>query len=70
MGKATLFDNDSDDFIEFSVNHLGHVDVKGQVGGSHNDHFVRFHLLTDQTCLEPFAKDIYHIEDLHWFINE
>jgi hypothetical protein len=63
-GQATLFDNDSDDFIEFSVHKYGQVNVKGQIGGSHNTHFIRFDFLCDQTCLEPFAQDIKKLENV------
>ena len=56
-GSSRLSDNDSDGFIKFSVNEYGHLQVGGQVGGSHEDHFLKFRFQTDQTCIPKFIDD-------------
>jgi hypothetical protein len=56
-GSTRLTDNDSDGFIEISVSEQGHVNVKGQVGGTHEDHFVRIAFMTDQTSIPKFIQD-------------
>lgn len=56
-GNTKLEDNDSDSFIEFNAEKNGHLLVSGQVGGSHEDHFVRFKFYTDQTCIPALITD-------------
>lgn len=56
-GLARLSDNDSDGFIEVDIESGGRVFLNGQVGGSHDDHFVRFSFRTDQTCIPKFIMD-------------
>jgi hypothetical protein len=57
LGSAKLNDNDSDGFVEFTISENGHLQVCGQVGGSHEDHFVKFEFWTDQTCIPQFVDD-------------
>lgn len=57
LGSAKLSDNDSDGFVEFTISEYGHLQVSGQVGGSHEDHFVKFEFQTDQTCIPQFVDD-------------
>lgn len=57
LGSAKLSDNDSDGFVEFTISENGHLQVCGQVGGSHEDHFVKFEFQTDQTCIPQFVDD-------------
>lgn len=57
LGSAKLTDNDSDGFVEFTISENGHLQVCGQVGGSHEDHFVKFEFRTDQTCIPQFVDD-------------
>lgn len=57
IGKARLDDNDSDAYIEFEIESGGWLFVRGQVGSSHEDHFVRFAFRTDQTCIPKFLAD-------------
>jgi hypothetical protein len=57
IGKARLDDNDSDAYVEFEIESGGWLFVSGQVGGSHEDHFVRFTFRTDQTCIPKFLND-------------
>jgi len=53
---ARLDDNDSDGFIEISQkDSLGHITVKAQAGGSHENH-VSITFDTDQTTLPEFIK--------------
>jgi hypothetical protein len=56
-GNTKLEDNDSDAFIEFEVNTFGRLNVWGQVGGTHEDHFVRYAFQTDQTCIPYLIND-------------
>jgi hypothetical protein len=56
-GSAQLSDNDSDGFVRFQLHDSGHLSVSGQVGGSHEDHYMTFEFLTDQTCIPPFVAD-------------
>lgn len=56
-GKTKLEDNDSDAFIEFEIESNGRLNVSGQIGGTHEDHFVKFKFQTDQTCISSFVED-------------
>lgn len=56
-GSTRLNDNDSDGFVEFTIFKNGYLLVCGQVGGSHEDHFVKFEFQTDQTCIPQFVDD-------------
>ena len=56
-GSTRLSDNDSDGFVKFEMEESRHLLVSGQVGGSHEDHFLRFKFSSDHTCLLPFVAD-------------
>ena len=56
-GRTTLDDNDSDGFVEFEIEPNGRLNVSGQVGGTHEDQFVKFKFQTDQTCIPKFVQD-------------
>jgi hypothetical protein len=56
-GMTKLEDEDSDSFIEFEMKPNGHLNVRGQVGGTHEDHFMTFKFKTDQTCIPTFVQD-------------
>lgn len=56
-GTTKLEDNDSNAFIEFEFESFGWLFVSGQVGGTHEDHFVKFKFRTDQTCIPIFVQD-------------
>ncbi|MDB5200484.1 MAG: hypothetical protein JWO92_2447 [Chitinophagaceae bacterium] len=56
-GSARLDDNDSDAFVEFNIESEGQLHVNGQVGGSHEDHYMVFKFQTDQTCIPNFVQD-------------
>lgn len=45
-GKTKFDDNDSDAFVGFEIEPNGRLNVSGQVGGTHEDHFVKFRFLT------------------------
>lgn len=57
-GTTILDDNDSDGFVEFEIEPNGRLTVSGQVGGTHEDHYVKFKFQTDQTCIQSFVQDI------------
>lgn len=50
-GLCEINDYDSDAFITFQINKLGHLLVHGQIGGSHQDHIMRFKYTIDQSIL-------------------
>ncbi len=56
-GTTILEDNDSDGFVEFEIESYGRLNVSGQVGGTHEDHFVKFKFRTDQNCISQFVQD-------------
>jgi len=56
-GTTILEDNDSDGFVEFEIESNGRLIVNGQVGGTHEDHYVKFRFQTDQTCILQFVHD-------------
>ncbi len=56
-GTTKLDDNDSDAFVEFGIEPNGRLNVTGQVGGTHEDHFVKFKFQTDQTCIPQFVQE-------------
>lgn len=57
QGSTILEDNDSDAFVEFEIEPNGRLYVCGQVGGTHEEHFVKYKFQTDQTCIPYFVKD-------------
>ncbi len=57
-GTARLEDIDSDGFIEFLTDSPGSLSVGGQLGGTHEDHFIRFRFSTDQTVLAVFIAGL------------
>ncbi|WP_158974299.1 hypothetical protein [Cellulophaga sp. L1A9] len=56
-GKTVLNDNDSNGFVEFEIEPNECLNVSGQVGGTNEDHFLKFKFQTDQTCIPPFVQD-------------
>ena len=56
-GTTHLEDNDSDGFVKFEIESNGRLKVMGQVGGTHEDHFVKFKFQTDQTVIPLFVQD-------------
>lgn len=55
-GCSIINDEDSDSYVQFNVEPYGHIYVRGQVGGSHEDHYMKFCFQTDQTCLPYFIE--------------
>jgi len=56
-GKCQMNDSDSDDFMCFEMENLGHMTITGQLGGSYNIPFLKYQNRTDQTVLaEIIAK--------------
>lgn len=43
---------------KFKIEPNGRLVIRGQVGGAHEDHFVKFKFHTDQTCIPQFLQDI------------
>lgn len=57
LGTTILDDNDSDGFVEFQIEPNGRLNVNGQVGGTHEDHYMKFKFQTDQICILQFVQD-------------
>jgi len=55
-GCCEINDSDSDAYITFDMDKFGHMSVYGQIGGSHEDHFMKFKYSTDQTVLEKIIQ--------------
>ena len=53
-GNARLDDNDSDAFIQFSINSIGRIFISGQIGGSHDDNFMQYKFSTDKIETDDF----------------
>jgi len=60
-GNTTLEDNDSDASVTFQMKPNGQVIVYGQVGGSHEENYLKFSFQTDQTCIEPLLTKFYRL---------
>jgi hypothetical protein len=56
-GKTRINDNDSDAHVEFKIDSGGWLFVSGQIGGSYEDHLVKFTFRTNQTCIPMFITD-------------
>lgn len=55
-GSCELKDYDSDAHIIIEMDKLGHAVIYGQIGGSHEEHFMKFKYETDQTILEKLIR--------------
>ena len=63
-GECSLQDYDSDDYLVFSAQSLGHIHVFGQLGGSYNDQFLKFSCFLDQTHLPPMITALQRTQDM------
>ncbi|SHL04368.1 hypothetical protein [Desulforamulus aeronauticus] len=50
-GYCEISDSDSDAHITVEMDKLGHMYMTGQIGGSHEEHYMKFKYITDQTVL-------------------
>jgi hypothetical protein len=50
-GYCEISDSDSDAHITIEMDKLGHMRMTGQIGGSHEEHYMKFKYITDQTVL-------------------
>lgn len=50
-GSVQIRDRDSDAHIDIIMKSLGQLSVTGQIGGSFEDHFLKFKFDSDQTIL-------------------
>ena len=62
-GSTILDDNDSDGFVEFEIEPSGQLNVSGQVGGTHEDNYVKFKFQTDQTCIDNSVENFKSLLD-------
>lgn len=57
-GSVQIRDIDSDALINLEMMKLGKLEVSGQIGGSHEDHYMQFKFKSDQTLLISFVRFI------------
>lgn len=57
-GRCSFNDLDSDAHIDFEMGELGHLRVSGQIGGSHENHFMKFKYIIDQTILQNLIQTL------------
>jgi len=50
-GNCKIMDYDSDAHIIIEMENFGHMNVYGQIGGSYEEHSLKFKFSTDQTIL-------------------
>jgi len=50
-GAYQINDYDSDDYVLFEFAKQGHLKISGQVGGSHNQQYLVYQFMSDQTVL-------------------
>lgn len=55
-GHCEINDSDSDAYIMIEMDKLGHMCIYGQIGGSHEEHFMKFKYTTDQTVLGSLIR--------------
>jgi hypothetical protein len=55
-GCCEIADNDSDAYITFRMDKFGHMIVFGQIGGSQEEHFMKFKYDSDQTIIDKLVK--------------
>jgi hypothetical protein len=55
-GKCEIHDNDSDSFVSLECCKFGHIIIMGQIGGSYQDHFMKFKYEADQTAIYNLMK--------------
>jgi len=51
QGTCDLRDNDSDAYVKIEMEQYGHIRLSGQIGGSHEDNFLKFQFKADQTLI-------------------
>ena len=56
-GIYQVNDYDSDDFILFEFLSKGHIKISGQLGGSHNEQYLKYQFITDQTELNNIINN-------------
>ncbi|MFH0897949.1 MAG: hypothetical protein V1855_00020 [bacterium] len=57
-GSCVISDFDSDGHITIEMQKLGHICISGQMGGTHQDHYMTFKFMTDQSILPNLIKNL------------
>lgn len=55
-GNVQFRDTESDAEINVEMKRFGKAEISGQIGGSHQDHYMRFKFESDQTVLIGLIK--------------
>lgn len=58
LGSITLDDYDSDAHIVFKVSGLGQLVITGQIGGSHEEHNMKFKFVSDQSIIHELINTL------------
>lgn len=68
--STRIDDNDSDGFVEFLKTKEGEINIKGQVGGTHDANYLNFEFQTDFKLTgnfsENFAKLLEYVDDTEY----
>ncbi|GAB6085902.1 WapI family immunity protein [Alkaliphilus crotonatoxidans] len=57
-GCSKISDSDSDAYINLEMDKSGHISMAGQIGGSHEEHNMKFKYTTDQTILSGLIQKL------------
>ncbi len=57
-GECEMDDYDSDSFLKFELDKYGHLHISGQIGGTYDDHYMKFKFSSDQTVLEQLIRTL------------
>ena len=57
-GEYSIFDSDSDDFVQISFKKYGHLRISGQLGGSFNKEYLVYCFDSDQTLLTQIIESL------------
>jgi len=55
-GNYVINDYDTNAFLDFKIDRLGHLSISGQIGGTHQNHYMKFSYTSDQTILMNLIK--------------
>jgi hypothetical protein len=57
-GACRLQDNDSDGFIEFTIGSTRKIFIYGQLGGTHEDNYMKYKFASDVSATDTFVANM------------
>lgn len=57
-GAIFIEDGESDAFVKFEIQNNRSVLVSGQIGGSHENHYMKFEFIADQTIFIGLKRNL------------